>query len=61
MDDTMLSPFFQLLTLRTDQLITLPFGFVGCGCLFVLCLFLLWLVLCFVCLSCCVFCKHLES
>ena len=25
MDDTMLSPFFQLQTLRTDQLITLPF------------------------------------
>ena len=37
MDDTMLSPFFQSLTLRTDQLITLP--------LLVCCLFL---VACFV-------------
>ena len=37
MDDTMLSPFFQLLTLRTDQLITLP--------LLVCCSFL---VVCFV-------------
>ena len=37
MDDTMLSPFFQSLTLRTDQLITLP--------LLVCCSFL---VVCFV-------------
>ena len=36
-DDTMLSPFFKLPTLRTDQLITLPFLFC-CVCLFV-CLF----------------------
>ena len=37
MDDTMLSPFFKLPTLRTDQLITLPFLFCG-----------LWLFVCLV-------------
>ena len=48
-DDTMLSPFFKLPTLRTDQLITLPFLFC-CVCLFV-CLFCFcfcfWLFFCF--------------
>ena len=39
MDDTMLSPFFQLQTLRTDQLITLPF---------LVCRSFLFVVLCWV-------------
>ena len=53
MDDTMLSPFFQLQTLRTDQLITLPFlvcrsFLVGCFVLgFGFCVFLVCFASCF--------------
>ena len=53
MDDTMLSPFFQLLTLRTDQLITLPLlvccsFLVACFVLgFGFCVFLVCFVSCF--------------
>ena len=50
MGDTMLSPFFQLQTLRTDQLITLPFLVVVRFCLVVLCSILVFVffgLLCF--------------
>ena len=47
MDDTMLS-FFKLPTLRTDQLITLPFLFCGLW-LFGVCFWFVCFVVCFVC------------
>ena len=49
MDDTMLSPFFKLPTLRTDQLITLPFLFCGLWLFGVCFWFVCFWFVCFVC------------